>query len=390
MTQRVRLLLVVVRPPVLVLLLLFTATGVAQAGGAPGRGLRAAVAATACFLLFSVAVNDLADERIDRVNLPNDPRRPLVVGSATRFEMQVTAVTAALVALGAASVLGLPALALVAAGLLLSAGYSLPPVRLAKRGIVAPLVLPACYVVLPTTLGILAVRSSIEAADLVLLGSLYLGFIGRIVLKDFRDVRGDALFGKRTFLVRHGRRATCALSAVCWAVSTMGLLLVRDADAPLAVVLTLALAAVLALLASLAGAPGARREEAIVSTIAIVGRSTIAVVAAHLAMTFRGWEALPRAGVLAALSVGVGLQAMAMWRRGPISRLTVPAGLAERAVSASRSLRPSPVEQGGGTRRQRQESGSPQDSGPRPSSGQRQVPSISASAPRSVGVTGSA
>lgn len=46
-------------------------------------------------------------------------------------------------------------------------------------------------------------------------GALYLGFIGRILLKDFRDVRGDALFGKRTFLVRHGRRATCAVSAGC-------------------------------------------------------------------------------------------------------------------------------------------------------------------------------
>lgn len=371
MIQRVRLLLVIVRPPVLVLLLLFTATGVAQAGSAGSRGLAAAIAATVCFLLFSVAVNDLADEPIDRVNLPNDPRRPLVVGSATRFEMQVTAVTAAVVALAAAATLGGLALVLLALGLLLSAGYSLPPFRLAKRGIVAPLVLPACYVVVPTSLGILAVRPNLQATDLVLLGALYLGFVGRIVLKDFRDVRGDSLFGKRTFLVRHGRRATCVLSGVFWTASTAGLLLVRDADLALGLVLLGALAAVLVLLASLARAPGGRREEAIVSTIAIIGRSTIAVVATHLAMTARGSEVLPRGAVLAALAVGVALQAVAMLRRGPISRLTVPVGLADRIAPTSRVA---PVGHTDPTA---------------PGFVQGQVPSISVSAPRSVGVTGS-
>ena len=53
-----------------------------------------------------------------------------------------------------------------------------------------------------------------RAVDLLLLAGLYAGFVGRILLKDFRDVRGDALFGKRTFLVRHGRGATCTLSAI--------------------------------------------------------------------------------------------------------------------------------------------------------------------------------
>jgi hypothetical protein len=47
------------------------------------------------------------------------------------------------------------------------------------------------------------------------MGGLYVGFIGRIMLKDFPDVRGDALFGERTFLVRHGWRATCATTPGC-------------------------------------------------------------------------------------------------------------------------------------------------------------------------------
>ena len=64
--------------------------------------------------------------------------------------------------------------------------------------------------------------------DLLLLAGLYAGFIGRIVLKDFRDVRGDALFGKRTFLVRHGRRATCRLSATFLVVGVSVLPFVRE------------------------------------------------------------------------------------------------------------------------------------------------------------------
>jgi len=32
------------------------------------------------------------------------------------------------------------------------------------------------------------------------------------MLKDFRDVKGDKMFGKRTFLLRHSRLATCYMS----------------------------------------------------------------------------------------------------------------------------------------------------------------------------------
>lgn len=100
----------------------------------------------------------------------------------------------------------------------------LRPVRLADRGALAALVLPAGYVAVPYLVGIFAVRGSPRPADLLLLAGLYLGFIGRILVKDFRDVRGDALFGKRTFLVRHGRRRTCQFSACCWLVDTGAIL----------------------------------------------------------------------------------------------------------------------------------------------------------------------
>jgi 4-hydroxybenzoate polyprenyltransferase len=45
------------------------------------------------------------------------------------------------------------------------------------------------------------------------MAALYLLFAGRIVLKDFRDRVGDAAYGKPTFLLLYGKRATCLVSA---------------------------------------------------------------------------------------------------------------------------------------------------------------------------------
>ena len=242
------------------------------------------------FLLFSVACNDLADEEIDRVNLPG--RRPLADGLLGRREFAIIGVTAGAAALAASALLGWAALVVLAAGLAVSAAYSVRPVRLADRGAVASLVLPACYVAVPYLLGVLA-RSggrwsaSVRPGTLLLLGGLYLGFIGRILLKDFRDVRGDALFGKRTFLVRHGRTATCLFSGGCWILGTV----------------------------------------AIVAAIAIIGRSMILLLLAHLSMRAAGWSPPRYDAVVTGLSGLTAAQVVTMLRHGPASGLTVPGWL---------------------------------------------------------------
>jgi 4-hydroxybenzoate polyprenyltransferase len=43
---------------------------------------------------------------------------------------------------------------------------------------------------------------------------MYLLFVARINLKDFRDRDGDAAYGKPTLLLRYGKTATCVVSAV--------------------------------------------------------------------------------------------------------------------------------------------------------------------------------
>lgn len=71
MIRRARLVLLVARPAVICLLALFAGIGLALGGKATDLALETRVMiAVSGFLLFSVACNDLADERIDRVNLP--------------------------------------------------------------------------------------------------------------------------------------------------------------------------------------------------------------------------------------------------------------------------------------------------------------------------------
>lgn len=350
MITRIRLVVLVARPAVITLLLLFTGTGLAQAGrpGDLAAGAKA-VAVVAAFLLFSVACNDLADEEIDEVNLPG--RRPLAAGLLGRREFAVTGAVAGAVALGASVTLGWRGAVVTAAGLAVSAGYSLRPVRLADRGAVASLVLPACYVAVPYLLGVLAGGGRIgDPRTGTLLAGLYLGFIGRILLKDFRDVRGDAMFGKRTFLVRHGRGPTCVFSACCWVSGTAVIL---TGTQRLTVTLAAAEAAcavgALAILAALSADRGARRDEALVSATAIVGRGMIVMLLAHLSMTAGHWDPLRYTVVLAGLAVLTAGHAVDMVRRGPVTRLTVPDDLISTPVDPEYPVpsAPWPVSSGG-------------------------------------------
>jgi len=97
----------------------------------------------------------------------------------------------------------------------------------------------------------------------------------RILLKDFRDVRGDALFGKRTFLVRHGRVWTCRFSAVAWTGGTaLPLLAIRGSAALICSYATGTVATVL-LLRALSHDRSPRRDETIISALALVGRGLL-------------------------------------------------------------------------------------------------------------------
>jgi 4-hydroxybenzoate polyprenyltransferase len=332
MTARLRLLVLLVRPAVMVLLALYAGLGLAQGGrGEDLVALAKVLAVVAAFLLFSVACNDLADEEIDRVNVPGE--RLLASGVLTRREFAVIGATAGVAALAASVTLGWAATVVTAGGLGVSAGYSLRPVRLADRGAVASLVLPACYVAVPYVLGVLAAgggRGLLRPGTLMLLAGLYLGFIGRILLKDFRDLRGDALFGKRTFLVRHGRGRTCGVSAGCWLGGT-GILLVSvpRLTTALAGAEAACAAGALVLLYALATDRGPRRDEAVIAAIAITGRGMMLLLLAHLSMMSAHWSIIRYDAVIAALTLLTFGPAVSTARHGPLARLTIPASLVQ-------------------------------------------------------------
>ena len=347
LADRVRLVLLLARPPVLILLGLFTATGLAQAGRPEAPfPLGRALLAVAGFLLFSVVCNDLADEQIDRVNLPG--RRPLAAGLVTRGIFTVIGLTAGAVALAASATLRWQAVAVTGAGLAVSAAYSLPPVRLASRGAVASLILPACYVAVPYADGVLAARPAFRPADLYLLAGLYLGFTGRILLKDFRDVRGDALFGKRTFLVRHGRRATCLASGCCWAAGTAAVLAATRQLTPLLAAAEAGCTmAALWLLGALARSRSGRRDEALIAAIAIIGRGMILLLLAHLSLTGAGWPPPAYGAVMATLCLLIAGPAASMARNGPVSRLTIPPGAPPQGADQAKTAQPQAAGQPG-------------------------------------------
>ena len=310
-----------VRLPLIALLSLYTATGLASAGHASSRMLLAeALAPVAAFLVFAVLVNDLSDEAIDRVNLPDDPHRLIVSGAMSRRGVETAALAAAVIAIATSLVLPHAVTLVTVCGLALSAAYSLRPMRLAERGAVASLVLPAGYVAVPFLAGVFATGAPFTRGDALLLAGLYVGFVGRILLKDFRDVRGDLLFGKRTFLVRHGRRATCWWSARCWAAGGAILGATRAFAAPDALLIALAIALVLVL-----GTEGShRRDERLISAIAILGRGVLLCALTQLLMSTARWSAMTKAGFVWALATATAGQALTMARHGAGTRLRVP------------------------------------------------------------------
>ncbi len=324
MIRRIRLLIVVVRPAVLLILGMFSLVALAQSGHGNDPVLLARVlVVVVSFLVFSVTLNDIADEAIDRVNLAGDARRPLVVGTGSRRELGVVAMASGCLALAGAAMLTWPAVIVVGSGLLVSAGYSLGPVRIADRGVVASLVLPACYVAVPFLLATFSVRPSMGWRQGGLLAGLYLGFIGRIVLKDFRDVRGDALFGKRTFLVRHGRRPTVVFSAVFMTMGTGVIIAVNGRSIVWALLYMALLAPALVVLRALATSGGHRRDENLISASAILGRGIVVLLLMHLETAGPGWKAVSAAIAASFVVVTVG-QARRMIRYGPKAVLTLP------------------------------------------------------------------
>jgi 4-hydroxybenzoate polyprenyltransferase len=203
---------------VAVMILLFMLLGAARHGGPTiGAPLLLMILALASSYVSATSVNDIADREIDEVNHPGDRGRPLVTGTASAGDLWTLFGVSSALAVALPLAVGPAAAGIMLLSVATGALYSLPPVRFSYRTFLAPLTLAVAYVGIPYGIGVVVAGGGFELLDLPLMAALYMLFAGRIVLKDFRDREGDALYGKPTFLLLYGKGATClaSLGAVC-------------------------------------------------------------------------------------------------------------------------------------------------------------------------------
>lgn len=177
------------------------------------KGLVGGFLVIALWYMNGTALNDYADYEIDLINLKGDKDRPLVSGQVQKNELRMLATSYSVAALGIALVISFPHAVLTAILLMLNYTYSIKPFQISRRGGLGPLLLPLGYVVFPFLFGWFLLDLHVIHIGYMLILALYLQFLGRIILKDYRDVKGDAVHGKRTFLLRHGNKAVCVVSA---------------------------------------------------------------------------------------------------------------------------------------------------------------------------------
>lgn len=170
--------------------------------------------ALASSYVAATTMNDIADRKIDSVNHPSSKGRPLITGEATEKDLYFVHLLAVAIVLIFAWLVSIKVVLILALSLLINYIYSLPPLKLSYRTHFAPLILSVAYVFIPYWLGTVVAQSAIGKQDLFFVIGLLSLFFGRIILKDFRDRKGDALYGKPTFLLRYGKKATCLLSFV--------------------------------------------------------------------------------------------------------------------------------------------------------------------------------
>lgn len=175
--------------------------------------LWAAIALVSSYVA-ATTMNDIADRKIDSVNHPSSKGRPLITGEATERDLYFVHLLAVVIVVFFALLVGVNALIILALSLLINYIYSLPPLKLSYRTHFAPLILSVAYVFIPYWLGAVIAHSKIAGQELFLIAGLLFLFFGRIILKDFRDRKGDALYGKPTFLLKYGKLSTCWVSFV--------------------------------------------------------------------------------------------------------------------------------------------------------------------------------
>ncbi|MQB00822.1 MAG: hypothetical protein GEU78_11105 [Actinobacteria bacterium] len=304
-----RLAIVMLRYRIALMLWMFMLLGAASGSGTEtnvGKWL-AAIALLGCSYIAATTLNDLADEDIDRINHPGDEGRPLVVGAASRREMLLSHVASVIATLGCGLALGWTGVAIAAASLAIGHAYSARPILLSYRTYLAPLVLSVAYVLIPFSLGMTLTGSHLETRGVVLAAGLFLLFLSRINLKDFRDRAGDSRYGKPTLLLRFGKRTTCMASLVSLIAGDLLVVLALGVPASIAVLVQVYVAGMIWMLRALWLADDPRTEQVAIGIGAKMGNGFLLCGLAWLVLSRQRAEPADAIAFVTALTVVYGV-----------------------------------------------------------------------------------
>jgi homogentisate phytyltransferase / homogentisate geranylgeranyltransferase len=235
-------------------LYVIAATQLPEAAVGEGLGdLACVLLAGFCVNVSIVGVNQLTDVEIDRIN---KPFLPIAAGELSFAGARRIVVACTVIPLALALTQGFEETVAVAAGLLVGAAYSLPPLRLKRFPALASLSITFVRA-LVVNLGVwlhfshaLGGGSAIHPAVWALMAVTIPFSFAIAILKDMPDVEGDRRYAIATFSVRLGARPVFALGLAALTLAELGMasagaILLHGASAPLLVGAHLAAAAAL-------------------------------------------------------------------------------------------------------------------------------------------------
>jgi 4-hydroxybenzoate polyprenyltransferase len=227
------------------------------------------------------SINDYADRDIDSVNLKDANDRPLVTKDISLNKFWIIHFASGAVAL-ALSFFYEPAVVLLSLAVIaIDYAYSLKPFRLAYRPIISPLLLSVSYVFYSFSLGYFSVSTTKEYPWLLSIG-LCFGFVARMLLKDFRDAKGDKRYGKVTFLLQYGITSTCLASAIFWLLAIVIVSSVTSFAVGTTLPLGIGLLSVFVMLFDLSITTGINKQQDILGYIAKSANFSIITILAYL------------------------------------------------------------------------------------------------------------
>lgn len=234
----------------------------------------------AASIVHGNSINDFADHDIDKINLKHASDRPLVSKDISHGQLLFLHIICGLSALMLSWLYGSAAVFLTLAVLVFNYIYSLKPIRLTDRTLLGPATLSLAYTYYPFSLGVWSVSDTANYPVMLSIG-LYLGFIARILLKDFRDIKGDKAFGKITFRLRYGAAVTCITSGALWLTALLVVAASVSFDPAFTAVLFLGFVFAAIMLSTLSRSKDIKTQEGIIIFIAKTANLTIIAMLAY-------------------------------------------------------------------------------------------------------------